>query len=338
MQSLKGKITLFIVVVFIWLFAPAAAGADSNIVIKVSDPDARAGENYEGNTINSVLSTPTVTYGDNRIMGTLRITGKKDISVPLRPGNKVMLTLPLGLCYMQTPTADNYKNYVEWPQFLDGSKNQIQDVGNEAGVKFVSGTPRSIIVEINNIDSTGKVVIIDFVFNKENYSTTRVSRLLDAASEFENDPDGKITRLEFFEILADLTVPFTSCPLRPILNDDKTFNEYFSDIDMITPQEIKKIKPLVDSGVIVGYQGMLEPNNYITRAQAAHVVGELFHQYDQKPVFKDDLPVWATGINAAAAKGIVVGYPDGTFRPDQFIAKSEVLVLFQKVIESYEVN
>ncbi len=338
MQSLKGKITLFIVVVFIWLFAPAAAGADSNIVIKVSDPDARAGENYEGNTINSVLSTPTVTYGDNRIMGTLRITGKKDISVPLRPGNKVMVTLPLGLCYMQTPTAENYKNYVDWPQFLDGSKNQIQDVGNEAGVKFVSGTPRSIIVEINNIDSTGKVVVLDFVFNKENYSTTRVSQLLDAANEFKNDPDGRITRLEFFEILADLTVPFSSCPLRPALNNDKTLFEYFSDIDMITSQEIEKIKPLVDSGVIVGYQGMLEPNNYITRAQAAHVTGALFHQYDQKPPFKDDLPVWATGINAAAAKGIVVGYPDGTFRPDQFIAKSEVLVLFQKVIESYEVN
>lgn len=338
MQSIKGKITLFIVVILIWLVAPAAAGAEGNIVIKVSDPDAKAGENYEGNTINSVLSTPTVAYGDNRIMGTLRITGKKDISVPLSPGNKVMVTLPLGLCYMQTPTAENYKYYVDWPQSLDGSKNQIQDVGNEAGVKFISGTPRSIIVEINNIDSTGKVVVLDFVFNKENYSTTRVSQLLDAANEFKNGPDGKITRLEFFEMLADLTVPFSSCPWRPILNNDKTLLEYFSDIDMITPQEIENIKPLVDSGVIVGYQGMLEPNNYITRAQAAHVVGELFHQYDQKPAFKDDLPVWATGINAAAAKGIVVGYPDGTFKPDQFITKSEVLSLLQKTIESYEVN
>lgn len=318
----------------LWLFLPTVAFADGNIVISVSDPDARVGENHEGNTVNSVLSAPTVTYGDDRVLGTLRITGKKDISVPLAPGNKIMVTLPPGLCYMQTPTAENYKNYIEWPQGLDGFKNQIQDVGDKPGVKFVSGTPRSIIIEINNIDSTGKVTVLDFVFNKKTYSTIRVSRLLDTFQEFGNDPDGKVTRLEFFQKLAEVTLPFASCPLR-LKDSDTAPSERFFDLAHTDYDEIDKIKPLIDSGLIVGYQNMLEPDNFITRAQAANAIGNLFPQNNQEPAFRDELPEWATGINAASARGIVVGYPDGTFRPDQYITKSEVLIMLQKTLESY---
>lgn len=334
MAAIKDKRMLFVVFLLIWLFLPAAAFADGNVVITVSDPDARAGVNHNGNTVNSVLSTPTVTYGEDRIMGTLRITGKKDISVPLAPGNKIMVTLPPGLCYMQTPTAENYKNYVEWPQSVDGIKNQIQDVGDKAGVKFVSGTPRSITIEINNIDSTGKITVLDFVFNKKAYSTTRVSRLLDVVKEFENDPDGKVTRLEFFKMLADVTLPFPSCPLS-LKDSDTAPSERFFDLANTDYDEIDKIKPLIDSGLIVGYQNMLEPCNFITRAQAANVVGNLFPQSNQEPVFRDELPGWATGINEASARGIVVGYPDGTFKPDQYITKSEVLTMLQKTLESY---
>lgn len=328
------KFLLWVVVLLIWLFLPAAAFADGNITVTVSDPDTQAGEKLEGNTVNSILFKPTVTYGDNRIMGTLRITGKEGISMPLTPGQKIMVSFPPGLCYMSTPTSENYKNYVEWPQSVDGLKNQIQDVDNKAGVKFVAGTPRSITVEINNVDSVGKIMVLDFVFNKENYSTTRVSQLLDVNNEFKDDPDGKVTRLEFFEKLADITVPFPSCPLK-LKDSDRTIPERFSDLGNVEQSEINKIKPLIDAEVIVGYQNLLEPNSFITRAQAAHAIGKLFPEENQKPAFKDDLPGWATGINAASAKGIIIGYPDGTFRPDQYITKSEVLILLQKTLESY---
>ncbi len=329
---------MFIVVVLVWLFMPAAAGAAGDIAIRVSNPDAGAEEGYEGNTINSVLSTPMVTYGDNKIMGTLRVTGKKDVAVPLRPGNKIMVTLPPGTCYMRAPTAENYKNYVVWPQILDGSKNQIQDAGKKAGVSFIAGTPRSITIEVNNIDFSGETAVLDFVFDRAAYSTVRVTRLLDLEKVFRQDPDGRVTRLQFFEAMADLTLPFPSCPVRLITDHGKLLYERFSDLNMFQPREIEKIKPLVDSGLISGYQGQLDLNKYITRAEAFHMAGGLYGQAGPKPAFKDKLPEWATGINAAAAKKITVGYPDGTFRPGQFITKSEVLTLFQKMIESYEVK
>ena len=331
---LNGCKKLVLALVF-WLFLPTVAFADGNIAITVSYPGARVGENHEGNMVNSVLSTPTVTYGDDRVLGTLRITGKKDICVPLAPGNKIMVTLPPGLCYMQTPTADNYKNYVEWPYELDGLKNQIQDAGDKPGVKFVSGTPRSLTIEINNIDSTGKITVLEFVFNKTAYSSTRVSRLLGIIKGLENDSNGKVTRLEFFEMLADITVPFPSCPLK-LKDNDTALSERFFDLANTDYDEIDKIKPLIDSGLIVGFQNMLEPDNFITRAQAANAIGSLFPHDDNKPGFKDDLPEWATGINAASARGIVVGYPDGTFRPDQYITKSEALIMLQKTLESYQ--
>ncbi|OPX89907.1 MAG: Cellulosome-anchoring protein precursor [Pelotomaculum sp. PtaB.Bin104] len=328
-------LTVFSALFFISLGIPSIGFADSDIAITVSDPDSGGEKIHEGNTINTVLSTPNVSFGDNRVMGTLRITGKKDISIPVKPGNKVMVTLPVGTCYMQAPTAGTYKNYVEWPKDLDGDKNQIQDNKDVPGIKFISGSPRSITVEVGNIDTTGKIMVLDFVFDKENYSTLRVSRLIDVAKDYNENPDEKVTRLEFMKSLADLTVPFPSCPLK-IIYDDKILTERFLDSGKISPQDLDKIKPLIDSGVIVGCQNLLEPDNYLTRAEAANAVGKLFPTSEQNTYFKDDLPAWALGIKAAAAKGIIIGYPDGTFKPDQFITKSEALTLLQRTLESYE--
>jgi len=335
--KLRKILTLMVLpaLCLISLGVPSVGIAASDIVVTVSDPGSIGEKTSEGNTVNTVMSTPTVSFGENRVLGTLRITGKKDVSVPVKPGNKVMVSLPVGACYMRTPTAETYKNYVEWPDFLDGEKNQIQDTKNEPGIKFISGTPRSIIIEVGNIDTAGKIMVLDFVFNKENYSRVRVSRLIDVAKEYNKNPDEKVTRLDFFKSLADLTVPFPSCPLK-IVQDDKILAERFLDLSEISPQDLDKIKPLIDSEVIVGYQNLLEPGNYLTRAEAANAVGRLFPISEQNTDFTDDLPAWALGLKAAAARGIITGYPDGTFKPDQFITKSEVLTILQRTLESYE--
>lgn len=336
MVAFSGRgVFLLMVFLIVCLVVPTAAGADGDITISVKDPSGKVGGNIEGTTVNTVLSTPRVSYGENRVLGTLRITGKKDISVPVQPGNRVLVSLPPGICYMRPPTAENYRNYVEWPEILDGVKNQVHNSDGKPGIVFVSGTPHSITLEAGNVDKSGKVMVIDILYNKENYSAVRVSRLLEAVREYEDNPDENVTRLDFFKKLADITLPFSSCPLK-LVNTDKPFNERFTDVARMTPQEIDKIKPLVDSGVIVGHQGgFLKPDDYITRAQAANLVGKLYPLSDKKIGFQDTVPEWAVGINAAVAKGIVVGYPDNTFKPDQFITKAEVLTLLQRTLESY---
>lgn len=92
----------------------------------------------------------------------------------------------------------------------------------------------------------------------------------------------------------------------------------------------------MNAGVIAGHQGgLLKPDDFITRAEAANLVGKIFPPGNQNVNYKDTIPVWASGLINATANGIVAGYPDGAFRPDNIITKSETLTLLQKTLESY---
>lgn len=319
------------------LLVPAPGSAAGDIGIAVSDPDHETGsdgESYIGNTVNSILFVPTVTYGDNKVMGTLRITGRDDVDVPVQPGNKIKITLPFGTCYMRVPTADTLSHYVEWPETLDEATNQIRDLDGTPGILFVEATARSLTVEIGNVDPEGEMMLLDFVFNRDNESTVRVSRLIDLKQTYAEDLEGQVTRLEFFKSLADLTVPFLSSPLE-IVENELSLTERFSDVADVATADLNKIKPLVDAGIITGYQGLLKPDAYITRAEAGHLVGNLYPLSEQGHYFNDDLPEWATGLNAALVKNLIGEYPDGTFQPEQWISKAEVLELLQKTLESY---
>jgi len=318
------------------IITPALSQADTDIKINVCDPTSTGEVKYEGTTVNTVLDTPTVSFGENRKLGTLRITGKQGVDVPLRPGNRVMVTLPEGLCYMQVPNAANYRNYVEWPPSLDGVKNQICDTNGKSGIKFISGTPCSVTVEVNNVEGSGKTVL-DFVFNKEGFSAVRVSRLIEAIQEYKNSNE-KVTRMEFIKMLADVTVPFPSA--LKLIENDQPLEERFHDLPDLTSKEKSKIKKLVDSGVVVGYPGgELKPGEFITRAQAVSLVGKILPPANKQTCFKDPLPDWAAeNICAAEAGGVVVGYPDGTFRPEQVLTRSEAFSILQKTLEFYSLK
>lgn len=319
------------------LLSPATALADSDFTIRVSNPDRPPGEtSYKGTTINTVLSVPQLAFGDNRTPGTLRITGRPGVETPVRVGDKVMVTLPLGSCYMQAPTAINYRNYVSWPAMLDGLKNQISDHGDQPGMRFISGTPRSITLEVNSLDETAETMVVDFVFDKENLSKVRVSRLLEAAEEYADKQDEPLTRLEFFQLLSDITLRFPSCPVR-WTDSEKTSAERFLDLEGVSPSKLDKIKPLIDAGVISGYpDGTLKPFEFISRAEAASLAGRILPFKDGLTGFKDVTPLWVGGLKNAFNHGLVVGYPDGTFKPDRPISRAETLTLLQKTHESYQ--
>lgn len=326
LSTVMRKLFLLVVCIFC-LVIPTAAQAGGHIIITVTNPDHNGKGDYIGNTVNTVLSTPNVSFGENRVLGTMRITGKKNITTPVKQGDKVKVSLPVGLCYLQTPTAESYRNYVEWPEELNGRKNQICDSKNKPGVKFVSATARSITVEVNNVDSTGEVMALDFVYNKENFSTVRVSRLLDKAKKYKHTPDEQVTRLEFFKMLADITDRFPSCPVE-FVDNDQPLDERFADVADISPQELDYIKQLVDAEVIGGYGGdLLKPDEYITWFQAAGVVERILQNTD-----------WVININAAVSDRFVAGLPEKPFKPNQLITKIEALNLAQKTLETYEVN
>ncbi len=336
---LLKKWRILICCLFFWLLTCNQVMADGDIRITVNDPTREGVKgNYEATVTYEALSAPSLSYGDNRVLGTLRIKGKENIKVPIEPGQKIQVTLPLGTCYMQVPNDENFRNYVEWPVALDGLMNQIKDSNEKSAVKFISATPRSLIVEIENIDTNHSLMALDFVFDQLNYSRVKVSRLIEVSDLFVEYANEPVTRLYFFQMLRDITLPFSTCPADLSENDD-TLQQKFLDVQNISPLILKKIKPLVDSGIISGDGNLLRPNDYITRIEAATMLGRLFPQNNEKAYFQDEIPAGVSDqINTLVVLQIIKGYPDGTFKPDQKLTKLEMLNMLQRTLESYPVK
>ncbi len=90
------------------------------------------------------------------------------------------------------------------------------------------------------------------------------------------------------------------------------------------------IEKWADAGVINGYpDGSFHPDQYITRAEVAKVLALAYEMPGaaQEIKFSDvQKGLWYYDhVQACAANNIVVGYPDGSFRPDKHITRSEAV-------------
>ncbi len=325
--------------VFLWLwYLPGAATAETDIKISICDPDRPQipGQQQEGNTVYSVLSSPQVGYGENRELGTVRAAGKPGIAIPVAQGKKVKITLPVGISYMQIPTSENYRNYVEWPTAINGQANQIADQAGKPGMKFVSASPRTLTLQVESLNTAAPVMALDFVFNKANYSTVRVSRILEDVEKYSADTEGQLSRLEFFRLLVDVSLPFSSGPL--ISAESKPgWEARFTDLKDLPAADLGKISPLLEAGFVNGYPGgKLLAGQSISRAEAVNLAGKVFAGSGKKASFKDPIPAWAVaGIDSAVSGGIVAGYPDGSFQGERLLNKAEALAIVQNCLESY---
>lgn len=93
--------------------------------------------------------------------------------------------------------------------------------------------------------------------------------------------------------------------------------------------------------IIVGYEdGTFKPDNSITRAEFAAIVVRALGMEDiargsaANTKFADVLAShWASGyINLASAQGIIVGYPDGTFKPEAQVTYSEAVAMLVRLL------
>lgn len=87
--------------------------------------------------------------------------------------------------------------------------------------------------------------------------------------------------------------------------------------------------------IITGFSNnTIRPYENVTRAQAVTMLGRALGFKDEKmtPFFKDvDKESFASGyIQQAYEQGIVSGFPDGTFRPNQPVTRAEMAILISK--------
>lgn len=98
-----------------------------------------------------------------------------------------------------------------------------------------------------------------------------------------------------------------------------------------------------DPPYVTGYEdNTFRPDNHITRAESTTLIARVNSfdvQENNKSVFSDISEHWAQGyISAAADKGIVNGYGDDTFRPDNQITRAEFAKIIAKMLGSASQN
>ncbi|WP_338658345.1 ZmpA/ZmpB/ZmpC family metallo-endopeptidase [Paraclostridium sordellii] len=138
--------------------------------------------------------------------------------------------------------------------------------------------------------------------------------------------ENKITRGEIATMLSRIIldgkqVPITENKFNDISNDYWAKNE---------------VNYLASKGLFNGYEdGTFRPENPITRAEVATILvrsnGDIKQKF--KKVFPDiDDSHWASKyIEKAAELGYMLGYEDGSFKPDQVITRGETVVTLNRI-------
>ncbi|MEQ8174111.1 MAG: S-layer homology domain-containing protein [Syntrophomonadaceae bacterium] len=137
---------------------------------------------------------------------------------------------------------------------------------------------------------------------------------------------------EFFQRLTEITLPFATSLVK--WDNSGYTKKQFLDLPANSPYA-GNISILSSAGLITGYpDGTIKPMDNITRLEAGCLLGNLFPPKEY-PINWSDVPNWAKGVQTVFSKGIMTGYPDGIFNPDQYLTKSEALIILQNTLEAY---
>ena len=147
------------------------------------------------------------------------------------------------------------------------------------------------------------------------------------------EPNGNITRAEvatiFFRLLTEEVRTAHSTQSNSL--SDVTRGQWFNHA----------VSTLSSMGIVKGHNdGTFAPNAPITRAEFAAIAARFDDKNtDTSSKFTDIASHWAKNeIGIAANKGWINGYPDGTFRPNQYITRAEAMTLVNRVLNRLPEN
>lgn len=95
------------------------------------------------------------------------------------------------------------------------------------------------------------------------------------------------------------------------------------------------INAVVKAGLMRGYpDGSFRPNDKITRAEFAQLIMGLDKANSSVAPFADVKAHWGEkAINQAYGNKRIIGYPDGSFRPDASITRAEAVVITNNLFD-----
>ena len=139
-------------------------------------------------------------------------------------------------------------------------------------------------------------------------------------------PDGYITREEIAAIIYRIKDN----------SEYKATGEVFPDVEQ-ERWSASEIECMAEQGVILGYpDGSFKPENNLTRAEFAALIyrfAEIEPEESENPLIDLMDTHWAyKEIKALCDEGLVQGYEDGSFRPENNITRAEVMTVINKLL------
>ena len=143
-------------------------------------------------------------------------------------------------------------------------------------------------------------------------------------------PEANITRAEvatiFFRLLTDES-------RAQIWSRENSFPD-------VSPEDWynNAVSTMANGGILKGYEdGTFRPMASITRAEFATIAIRFFRDdAAAEEQFSDVEGHWGEAyINMAAEKGLIKGYPDSSFRPDEPITRAEAITIINRLLERH---
>jgi hypothetical protein len=236
-------------------------------------------------------------------------------------------------------------------QDIKVSIKKVENTGN-----LPLGSEKKLVSDVVEItkDQSGdfdKAITITLTFDKSKVDADKyefglywLDEKADSWKKLENvkvdlsagKASGEITHLSKFAVLAvgktadPIENPEPEQPGKPLPK--------LTDINGHWAQ--KTIEELVATGAISGYpDGTFKPNRTVTRAEFATILVKAWKlESDNGKVFSDTSQHWAKdSIAVAGAHGIVKGYSDTTFGPNDNITREQMAVMIARALKLGEV-
>lgn len=301
-----------------------------------TNPSIDENGNLEGTT---KLYTGEITINEDTVIKAIAVTAngktKSDVHTfeYTVKGIDVSISLSSGIVKAGTKVELSTKNGKDIYYTTDGTDPALDENGNPTGTtkKYTEA------IEITE-DTTLKAIAVDADGIKSEIAEEKYviapELIGDHIAYIQGDdfgnfnPELPITRAEVATIFSRITVQK--------MNIDTTAKATFTDVSE-SDWYYNAIAFMENAGVIKGYEdGSFRPNNYITRAEFAAIASRYDRLDDiNENIFSDVTSLhWAfMMINSASKKGWVTGYEDGTFKPDSFIKRSEVVTVVNRMLQ-----
>lgn len=298
--------------------APSQAGADVTIT------EASAGSIANGSALylqifgQSSLTEKTINFSQ---LPTVKVTsGDLTLGTPVLQDNGLTVKIPVTTksSSMSTIKVSNIQydvssKAVNGDVTLDVRYSATGDVFANASrlTTVVDATIGAVAQAFKDVPAT------HFAFNAIQFLSS--AGIVSGRPNGDFDPNASITRGEFAKIIC------LAAGLTPVSGGTASFSDTSGN------WAAGYIEAAKTAGLIGGYpDGTFRPNALITRAEIAKmVVGAAgFATNTSGAGFSDIATSWAKDyILTAANNGIVNGYSDGTFRPDNHATRAEASVM-----------